>query len=230
MLNLKEINKTDPVKRNVDHGLDNMQGTTPFDPPEAYDEGRKSSIPEDQMPEIIRQLMEEHVIATKQLDDFEKALIDYKTSNFVLSPEINIAFSEFFKYYDNHLMLHNEKEDKVLFPFLETKLMESGEHSVGENPTTAIDVMEDDHVKIIQLGTLAFNFFGLATRLKDPESRMFTCDSGYNSGREMIELLRLHIYREDYTLFPLAFKLISKEEFEAMVPKANKFKAIASTR
>ena len=226
MINLKEINKKDPLKRNVDNGLDNMKGCTPFDPPSAFDDEKKELIPAAELPEIIKQLMDEHEVATKQLNDFEKALVDFKTNAYIMHKEINTAFLAFFKYYDNQLMLHNEKEDKVLFPLLEQKLLVNGEHSIAENPTTAIDVMEDDHVRIIQLGTLTFNLFGVATRLKDNESRMFVCETGYNTGRELIELLRLHIYREDYTLFPLAFKLISKEEFETMIPKTKKYKFV----
>lgn len=226
MIDLKETNKRDPLKRNVEHGLDNMEGATPFDPPGAFDDEKKELIPADQMPEIIKQLMDEHILATEQLSKFETALVEFQTGGYVLNANINSAFSDFFKFYDSKLMAHNEKEDKVLFPLLEQKLLENGEHSTGENPTTAIDIMEDDHVRIIQLGTLTFNLIGIATRLRDDVSRIFVCETSYNTGRELIELLRLHIYREDYTLFPLAFKLISKEDFDAMTPKTKKYTSL----
>ena len=114
------------------------------------------------------------------------------------------------------MLAHNNKEEKVLFPILHKKLLEAGEHSVGAVPMTAIDVMEDDHVKFIQLGALSFNLLGLATRLKDEASRIFVLDTAYENARELVELLKLHIYREDYTLFPLAQKYLSKEEFESI--------------
>ncbi len=38
----------------------------------------------------------------------------------------------------------------------------------------------------------------------------------YQNSLELIEMLRLHIYREDETLFQLAHQLISIEEFEEM--------------
>jgi hemerythrin-like domain-containing protein len=167
--------------------------------------------------------VEDHKVAIKKIEEFENALVQYKTTGYVLTKEINATFSDFFKYYDSNLLLHNEKEDKVLFPLLNEKLMATGEHSTGENPKTAIDVMEDDHVKFIQLGTLSFNLFGLATRIKDPQSRMFICDTAYDTSREFTELLRLHIYREDYTLFPLAQKLISEEEFAVIKEKQKKY-------
>ncbi|MBK6522188.1 MAG: hemerythrin domain-containing protein [Sphingobacteriaceae bacterium] len=224
MIDLKETNKKDPIKRNVENGLDNMKGCTPFDPPSVYEEENKPKIDFDAMPEALQELMKEHKVAVEKIEAFENALVEYKTSGYVLNPSINSTLSEFFKFYDNNLLVHNEKEDKALFPILNAKLLESGEHSIGENPKTAIDVMEDDHVKFIQLGTLCFNLFGLATRIKDPQSRMFICDTAYDTSREFTELLRLHIYREDYTLFPLAHKLISAEEFEEISKKQKRYK------
>ncbi|MCK5467412.1 MAG: hypothetical protein KAI99_02855, partial [Cyclobacteriaceae bacterium] len=64
-----------------------------------------------------------------------------------------------------------------------------------------------------QLASLTFNILGLAARLPDNHSRMLTFDVAYNSGIELVELLRLHIYREDNILFPLAQKLLTKTEF-----------------
>ncbi len=57
---------------------------------------------------------------------------------------------------------------------------------------------------------------GLAPRLPDEGSRMFVYDVAYSNGRELIEMLRLHIYREDHILFPLAHKLITQDEFTKM--------------
>jgi hemerythrin-like domain-containing protein len=38
----------------------------------------------------------------------------------------------------------------------------------------------------------------------------------YQNSLELIEMLRLHIYREDETLFQLAHQLITSEEFDEM--------------
>lgn len=224
MIDLKQTQKTDPLQRNVDHGLDNMKGCTPFDPPSVYEDKDAKKVDFDGMADALKELVEDHKNATKQLEAFENALVEFKSNAYQMTPAINSVFSDFFRYYDNELLMHNEKEDKALFPLLNEKLMASGEHSVGENPKTAIDVMEDDHVKFIQLGTLCFNLFGLATRIKDPQSRIFIYDTAYDTAREFTELLRLHIYREDYTLFPLAMKLISAEEFGHIAEKQKKYK------
>lgn len=76
--------------------------------------------------------------------------------------------------------------------------------------------MEDDHIKFIQLGSLTFNLLGLAPRYRDVQARMFTYDVAYNNAKELVELLKLHIFREDNTLFPLAQKFLSAEELKTI--------------
>ncbi len=223
MISINDIKTSDPLSKQSDHGLDTMQGQTPFDPPEARQAEKKQQLPEENLPEIIRQLVEEHRFALSNIDLFEEALIAFRNATYQHTEQTNNVFSHFFKYFDQHLLAHNEKEDKVLFPLLEEKLLESGEHSTAEIPSTAIDVMQDDHVRFIQLGALTFNLLGIATRISDENSRIFVCENAYHTGRELIELLKLHIYREDHTLFPLACQLISSQEFSAMEPKCRRF-------
>lgn len=205
----------EPITRNVEKGLEDVEHS-PMDPPSAYEQPGTLKIAPEAMDSSLQELVDEHKIAMKQVEDFEKALVQFKTTGYKVDQKINEIFGNFFKYYDNELLPHNDKEEKILFPVLNKRLIEAGEHSKGETKLTAIDVMEDDHVKFIQLGTLAFNLFGLATRIKDDTSRIFILDTAYETARELIELLKLHIFREDHTLFPLAQKYLSKEEFEEM--------------
>ncbi len=215
MIDLKKLAKTDPVKRNVEKGLEQMEHT-PMDPPSAYEQPGAIKTAPEVKEKPIQTFVDEHKQAMSQIEDFEKALVQFKTNGYKVDQKINEIFGSFYKFFDEKLLPHNDKEEKVLFPILHKKLIEAGEHSVGENPMTAINVMEDDHVKFIQLGTLSFNLLGLATRLKDEGSKMFVLDTAYENARELVELLKLHIYREDHTLFPLAQKYLSKEEFEAI--------------
>lgn len=215
MIDLKQLSKSDPVKRNVDKGLEQVEHT-PMDPPSAYEQPGKMKVDFENMDKALQTFVEEHKIAVQQVESFERALVQFKTSGYKVDQKVNEIFATFFKYFDSELLPHNDKEEKMLFPLLNKRLIEAGEHSTGETKLTAIDVMEDDHVKFIQLGTLSFNFFGLATRIKDEGSRMFVLDTAYETARELIELLKLHIYREDYTLFPLAQKYLSKDEFDAI--------------
>lgn len=217
----KEINKTlkelDPIQRNALKG-EELEEHSPMDPPEAYDptlvvEGVKY---EDMHP-LLQAYMDDHKVGVKKLEEFEKTLIEFKSTNFSITREANEVFSTFFQFFDDKILDHNQREEKHLFPLLHQKLIESGEKGEGENPQTAVDMMEDDHVKFIQLGSLTFNILGLATRLPDNHSRALAFDVAYNNGMELIELLRLHIYREDNILFPLAHQLISPKEFDEMM-------------
>jgi hemerythrin-like domain-containing protein len=44
-------------------------------------------------------------------------------------------------------------------------------------------------------------------------------DVAVNNGLELVELIKLHIFREDHTLFPLAQRLLSPEELAAIGAK-----------
>ncbi len=222
MIDLKQLSKTDPVKRNVEKGLEDVEHT-PLDPPDAYSETKLGKINFADFAIPIQQLVTEHKEMLEKIESFEIALIQFKNNGYLFDQKINEIFSVFFKFFDESISKHNHKEEKTLFPVLNQKLILAGEHSVGEHTMTAIDVMEDDHVKFIQLGVLTFNLLGLATRISDDTSRIFVLDTAYENGRELIESLKLHIFREDHTLFPLAHKYISAEEFSQILLQMNKF-------
>ena len=57
MIDLKQTNQVDPLTRNVEHGLDEMKGSTPFDPPSVYDEDKKGTVNFDAMPEALKELL-----------------------------------------------------------------------------------------------------------------------------------------------------------------------------
>ncbi|MCC7301294.1 MAG: hemerythrin domain-containing protein [Bacteroidia bacterium] len=211
-MDLKTLSKNDPLKRNAEKGLEHVEHS-PMDPPSAYEQPGKADLAAvTAVP--VRELMEEHKHAIEVATRFENALIAYKAGGYKMDEQINKAFAEFYRFVDDDLLPHNDKEEKHLFPLLREKLIANGEHSVGEEKFTAIEVMEDDHVKFIQLSTLSFNLLGLATRIRDEVSRIFILDHAYESAREFVELLKLHIYREDVTLFPLAEKYFSEAEMK----------------
>lgn len=218
----KRLKTTDPVKGNPVKEMEEDEHS-PMNPPEAYSEEYKlGSLSIDEMPAIIQQFDREHKVCKQKVELFEKALSAFKEYGYELNEDINKAFGEFFQFFDNNIIAHNQKEEKILFGELHKKLVESGEHSGDAIPKTSIDLMEDDHIKFIQLGALTFNLLGLAARLGDQKSRMFTYDVAYQNGRELIEMLMLHIFREDNTLFPLAKKLISEERFKEMEVEMSK--------
>ena len=209
-----DIKKKDPIKRVVEKGIEKDEEFSPMNPPDAYDTNYViTDVDLENMAESLHSLMDEHKEVIGELKNFEASLIAFHKDGFRMTKEINDSFEAFFRFFDTDILVHNRKEERHLFPILKQRLIESGEHSNEAIPKTPVDLMEDDHVKFIQLASLTFNILGLAARLPDNHSRMLTFDVAYNSGIELVELLRLHIYREDNILFPLAQKLLTKTEF-----------------
>ncbi len=219
----RKIAQEDPIMKEVTKDPEMDEGDSPMDPPEAYSK-KVEHVEYDDMPDVIKKLMLEHKVAIKKVNKFEKALQDYKEEKWKINKEINDVFSEFFQFFDAELLLHNRKEEKVLFPLLEQRFKESGEHGTNTFSQTPIDIFEDDHYQFIQLGTLAFNMIGISSRLPDEDSKNIVSDMAYQNSLELIEMLRLHIYREDETLFQLAHQLITTEEFEQMNTLIDKVK------
>jgi len=211
----KKLKEEDPILRNADKD-ENLEEYSAMDPPDAYDKARAIGADYDAMHPFIQGLMDEHKELIDEVAKFEKAMIEFKESGFMFTRVASDAFNSFFKYFDNHIVPHNEKEERHFFRMLHDRLIESGEHGNGAEPETAVDLMEDDHNKFIQLATLSFNLLGLGSRLRDLESKGITFDLAYNNGKELAELLRLHIFREDETLFPLAQELLTDEDFETL--------------
>lgn len=211
----KKLKEEDPILRNAEKGED-MEEYFAMDPPEAYDKTRAIGSDYENMHSFIQSLMDEHKEVVIEVDKFDKALIDFKESGFLFTKEASDIFNTFFKFFDSHVVPHNTKEEHHFFRILHDRLIESGEHGEGDNPDTAVALMEDDHNKFIQLATLSFNLLGLGSRLRDLESKGVTFDLAYNNGRELAEMLRLHIFREDETLFPLAQELFKEEDFAGL--------------
>ena len=210
----KDIKRKESINRFVEKGIESEEEFSPMDPPTAYDDHYAiTDIHPEEMHNSLHMMMEDHKRVVDQLNKFEESMLAFNEDGFHMTKEINDSFSSFFKFFDNEILPHNRQEERYLFPILNERLLESGEHSKETTPKTAVDLMEDDHVKFIQLATLTLNLLGLAVRLPDKRSQAMTLDLAYHSGMEMIELLRLHIYREDRTLFPLAQKLLTDQEF-----------------
>lgn len=221
--NLKKLKEVDPIIANAEK-QNGVEEASPMDPPDPYNKSYNVEGPSfSEMDVSIQSLVNEHDKLTEKLNLFEKAIMSLEQNQFYITKEINDGLNQFFVFFDEHVIPHNRKEERYLFPILQKRLIESGEHGGGNPPITAIDIMEDDHVKFIQLATLTFNLLGLAIRLNDKGAQATTFDLAVHNGKELVELLKLHVYKEDHTLFPLAHKLLSKEEFEAINKEMNEF-------
>jgi hemerythrin-like domain-containing protein len=210
--NNKKLAKSDPIHRSAEKD-EEIEEHSPMQPP-SVDEapGKLAEVAYEDMPAVLQMLIDDHKEVITETDKFEKALIEFKEQDYELTREMSNAFTAFFTFFDDHILPHNRKEERYLFPLLHQKLVADGEHS-PETGVSGVDLMEDDHVKFIQLATLSFNFLGLAARLPELKSRGLTADVAWNNAKELVEMIRLHIYREENTLFPIANRLISEEEF-----------------
>ena len=214
-MNEKQLNTEDPIKRFVEKETE-MDEMSPMNPPDAFAPSTVDHIDYKDMTPFLQELIDEHKLFMTILDNFESALINWKKNGYHFHDEINKKFNELFSYLDKNTPGHNKKEEKLLFPLLHKRLLHTGEHSTADEPRTAVDIMEDEHIKVAQLGALCLNFLGLGSRLEDKQSREIVFELAYDQGKTIVETMRLHIYREDETLFPLAMELISEEEFEEM--------------
>ena len=209
------------VEATMESGLNPMNmsltDSTNYAPPSTID-----PVSYEEMPALLQHFMDKHKEIIGEIEQFETGLQRFKESRWVMDEEMAKAFSKFFTYLDTDVLELNRKQEKHLFPLLQERLLEEGEHSSytkymsEEDPRTGVEVMEDEHLAFIQLSTLIFNFLGLAQRLPDINSQSIVSDLAYEQGLQVIEMLRLHIQREEQTLFPLACQLINDKEFEQM--------------
>lgn len=216
--------KKEPIKRNVEKEAISEEENSPMAPPSAYappSENMKRVELKD-MSSFIKELIKDHNQVKRQLKIFEKTLLELREKSWVINQKDNQSLSEFYQFFDHKIMLHNRVEEKLLFPLLHKRLIEAGEHS-SDKSQTAIDIMEDDHFKFIQLGSLSFNLIGIASRLKCDDDKSLVFEMTYQSAMELIEMLRLHIFREDETLFQLAHQLITQEEFDGMYEQLDQY-------
>ncbi len=223
-LDLKKLQNVDPLKRIVEKQTEQAE-FSPMDPPDAFRPPALDPVPYEKMPPVLRQFMDEHRVCLDELKRLEEVIAHYKTAGMKPESENKSGFSRFFRFFDENIVQHNLKEEKILFPMLQAHLLKNGEHSKGAVPKTAVDMLEDDHSKLLQLAAVTFNFLGLAPRLPDAASRAVTLDAALEQARSLVEALRLHIFREDNVIFPLAVKYLSEEELAAMNGQLSEFKS-----
>ena len=202
-MNIKTLMDADPVRRKAIRQLD-MPEFSPMDPPDAYAPPSKVDIPYEEMPKFLQKLMDDHKSIQIALSSFEETLIQLREKGLKPDKDVDEGLRNFFSFLDDQVLSHQQKEERILFPLLHKRLLEDGEHSEKQPPTTGIDILEDDHVKLTQLSAVTFNLLGLAARLPDVRSRTMVLDAALEQGNNFVEMLRLHMFREETIVFPLA--------------------------
>jgi hemerythrin-like domain-containing protein len=204
-LDLKNLNKQDPLKRMVERQT-KTEEFSPMDPPDAFEPPVLEEVEYENMSPLIQSLMDEHKECNRAIAAFENVLNSLHTDGF--SKNTLEGINDFFSFFDDSIIEHNRKEDNTLFADLNKILYEKEEYSVGTEKTV-VDLMEDDHVKMLQLAAISFNLFGLITRIPDDSSRLVILDLAVEQSKALIEMLKLHIFREDNVVFPIANKYLT---------------------
>lgn len=211
-MDLKELQKNDPLKRMVERQTEQPE-LSPMEPPEAYEPPVDDSIPYEDYHPLLQAFFDEHEAAKAELTKFEDILKRMREEG----PQAGAdGLAAFYRFLDEKILVHNQKEEKVLFPMLQEKMIADGDHSNGPSKTTAIDMLEDDHIKLMQLAAVSFNMIGLSSRLPDEQSAVITLDAGIEQGSALVEMLRLHVFREENVVFPMAQKKLTKEELDQL--------------
>ncbi len=206
-LDLKNQNKQDPLKRMVER-QEETEEFSPMDPPDAFKPPTLDEVKYEDMHPIIQSLMDEHVKCNEVIGAFENTISSLNSDGFSKSTLEGI--NDFFSFFDESIIDHNRKEDDTVFADLNSVLHEKEEYSTGTKKTV-VDLMEDDHVKMLQLAAISFNLFGLVTRIPDQASGMVILDLAVEQSKALIEMLKLHIFREDHVVFPIANDYLSTE-------------------
>jgi hemerythrin-like domain-containing protein len=212
------LKRIDPLRKQAERGPDQAKGLSPMDPPDAYAPPSIKPVPAEALHPFLRKLRDEHVPFMQELNDFEAAIHSIQQSGY--TRETDAKLRHFFNFFDQEFTPHSRREEAILFPRVRERLIASGEHGRGSVPTTATDLMEDEHGKALQLAAVVVNFLGLVFRLPDERSGKIVLDAALEQGKNLVELLRLHVFREDNVVFSLAHRLISTAEFDEMQSRA----------
>ena len=218
LVDMRKLNLVDPLRKQPEKGLDDGKGLSPMDPPHAYAPPSLAPVSAAEMHPFLRKFRDEHAPLMEELNAFEETILSIQKSGF--TKESDAKLRRFFRFFDEEFPSHSRREQATLFPLLHERLIADGEHSKGQVLTTAIDLMVDEHAKAMQLAAVVLNFLGLAFRLPDERSRLIVLDAALEQGKNLVELLRLHIFREDNVVFSLAHRLISRAEFDEMQSRA----------
>lgn len=218
IMEVHKLNRIDPLRKQSERGLDGGQGLSPMDPPDAYAPSGIEPVPAQALHPFLRKFRDEHVPFMEELTAFEAAILSIQKIGY--TKETDAKLRHFFHYLDQEFIPHSRREEATLFPLLRERLVASGEHGKGESPATATDLMQDEHAKALQLAAVVVNFLGLVFRLPDERSGMIVLDAALEQSKNLVELLRLHVFREDNVVFALAHRLIAAAEFDQMQSRA----------
>lgn len=214
-MDLKNLNKQDPLKRMVERQQESEE-FSPMDPPDAFEPPDLDEVKYEDMHPVIQSLMDEHKRSIELISIFENTLNSLQSDGF--SKNTLEGINSFFSFFDESIIEHNRKEDNSVFARLNPVLHHKELYSSGSKKTV-VDHMEEDHIRMLQLAAISFNLFGLVTRIPDEKSRMVILDLAVEQSKALVESLKIHIFREDNVVFPLANNHLSSAELDTIQKK-----------
>lgn len=211
------LQKVDPIKKQAVVSRED-QGTdlSPMSPPSAFTPPSNVKVEYQNLHPFLRQLVDEHNELKNVMEDFKKILDKMASSKEVMEKD-NKLVNQFFDIFMTDFVIHNRKEEKVLFPILEKRFLEIGEHSKSATPITPIDVLMNEHIEALQVAAEAKCTWNLLQQLFDKTSQHILLGAFIRKSNTLLEMMKLHIYREDDIVFSLAQKNLKTEELDQML-------------
>jgi hemerythrin-like domain-containing protein len=150
----------------------------------------------------IAQLMQEHNEALMQLKLLNRAVRAFSQDGFSTKHFNQITAS--LRFIETEVRVHNHNEEAALFPVLERYV---------EGPTR---IMRDDHRQLRK------GFGQLSTaiaRVRNHRDSFSAIKNLSSIAQGVVQLFVNHIHKENYILFPLVQKLLTKEELREIARK-----------
>ncbi len=156
---------------------------------------KKSSDP-------IAQLMQEHNEALIHLKLLNKASHSFSQHGYGKKQYLQIISS--LKFIEQEVTEHNRKEEQALFPILERYI---------DGPTR---IMRSDHKKLRS----GFEQLKLSVKAVNKNRDSFSAIKKLLTvSKSVVQLFVNHIHKENYILFPLVQRFLSKEELREVAKK-----------
>jgi len=183
-----------------------------MDPPDAYSPPGIDRVALTEMHPFLRQLCEEHALLSAEVRVVDEAVLSVQKTGFTKQVESKLL--GFCQVLDRDFIPHSRREEATLFPLLHERLIADGEHSKGRVPTTSVDLMKADHLEVIRLAAVVVCFLKIGSRLPDGAATLVVRDAAMRHAKSLVDLLRLHMFREDNIVFSSAHRLICAEELD----------------
>ncbi|MGE3608301.1 MAG: hemerythrin domain-containing protein [Bacteriovoracaceae bacterium] len=214
---LAYLQKVDPVKKQAEVSKEQRgSDLSPMSPPDAFAPPTKIKVEYQYFHPFLKHLVNEHNELKIAMNEFKK-IVDKLASTKQVIGQDDKLITRFFDIFITDFVIHNKKEEKILFPVLEKRFLEIGEHSKSSNPITPIDVLVNEHFEALQVAIEAKNTWGLLQQLFDQPSQHILLGAFIRKSNTLLEMMKLHIYREDDIVFSLAQKNLNTEELDKML-------------